>query len=96
MDHQFSLYLVDTRIPEQTFVDLKPTAIVLLTEKVEIIAERRMARDGIEIDLETTNRFQESEVAYARKIAEKLGIPLKISKGTDDFQETIEFIKEQG
>lgn len=85
-----------TRIPEQVFVDLKPTAVVLLTEKVEIIAERRMSRDRIEIDLETTYKFQEAEVAYAKEIAEKLGVPLKISKGYDEIEETIEFIKEQG
>lgn len=84
-----------TRIPEQTFINLHPEAIVLLTEKEEIIAERRMARDGVEVDIESTRKFQEAEITYAREIAEKLGVPLKISKGINDFQSTIEFIQEQ-
>ena len=84
-----------TRIPEQTFIDLQPEVIVLLTEDVEIIAKRRMDRDGIEIDLEETQRFQNAEITYATEIAQKLGVPIKISAGSDDFQSIIDFIKEQ-
>ena len=85
-----------TKIPEKIFMDLRPEAIVLLTEKVEIIAQRRMTRDGIEIDLEQIHRFQEAETAYAKEIAEKLGVPLKISQGSEYFQSAIDFIKERG
>lgn len=84
-----------TRIPEQTFIDLQPEAIVLLTEDVEIIAKRRMDRDGIEIDLEETQKFQDAEITYATEIAQKLGVPIKISAESDDFQSIIDFIKEQ-
>ena len=37
-----------TRVPIETFTSLKPDAIILLTEKPEIIAERRKERDGVE------------------------------------------------
>lgn len=98
LDGHFCLLDIEgniTRIPEQTFIDLKPEAIVLLTEKEEIIAERRMNRDGIEIDLAITRRFQEAEIDYAKEIAMRLGVPIKISKGAEDIQSTIEFIREQ-
>lgn len=85
-----------TRIPEKIFMDLRPEAIVLLTEKVEIIAQRRMTRDGIKINLEQVRRFQEAETAYVKEIAEKLGVPLKISQGSEDFESTIDFIRERG
>ena len=39
------------RIPKETFSELKPNAIVLLTEKPNIIAERRKQRDNIEYDV---------------------------------------------
>ena len=85
-----------TRIPKETFEKLKPDAIVLLVEKAEIIAERRKKRDGIKVEIDQTNRFQDAEIIYAREIAEKLDIPLRISCGAGDIQATIAFIKEQG
>jgi adenylate kinase len=83
------------RIPKQTFIDLQPEAIVLLTEQSAVIAERRMERDGIEIDMMQTQRFQEAEIAYAQEVAEELGIPLKVSRGAGDLQDTIDFIKKR-
>lgn len=84
-----------TRVPEQFFIDLNPEAIVLLTEKSEIIAKRRMARDGLKIDLEQTDRFQEAEMTYAKEVADKLRVPLQISQGAEDLQSTMEFIKKR-
>lgn len=82
-----------TRIPEQTFIDLQPEAVVLLTEKPEIIVERRMKRDGIRGDIEAIRRFQEEEMIYAKEMSDKIGIPLCISKGSEDIESTINFIK---
>lgn len=84
-----------TRISEETFMDLEPEAIVLLTEKAEIIVERRMKRDGIKVDIDQVNRFQEAEIIYAKEIARKLNVPLKISQGAKEIQSVIEFIKER-
>ena len=83
-----------TRIPAQTFVDLKPQAIVLLTEKPEVIAERRMARDGKVVDLKATASFQDEEEKYATEVAELLQVPLMVSKGSADIEEAIKFIAE--
>jgi adenylate kinase len=98
LDGHFCLLNKDgsiVRIPKQTFIDLQPEAIVLLTEQPAIIAERRMERDGIETDIVQTQRFQEEEIAYAQEVAEELGIPLKVSKGAGDLQDTIDFIKKR-
>lgn len=36
-----------TRIPIDTYMLLKPDVIILLTEKAEIIADRRLQRDNV-------------------------------------------------
>lgn len=84
-----------TRIPEQTFIDLKPEAIVLLTERPQIICERRFARDKVKVDIEQICRFQEAEIDYAGEIAEKLGVQIIISKGSEDLQSVIDFIRQR-
>ncbi|MDD2958954.1 MAG: hypothetical protein PHE06_07975 [Lachnospiraceae bacterium] len=66
---------------------------MLLTEKPEIIAERRVNRDSVQIDTEVIRRFQEEEMIYAKEMSDKIGIPLCISKGSEDMESTINFIK---
>lgn len=83
-----------TRIPKDTFIALHPDAIVLLTEKPETIAERRRQRDGIDHNADSIQQFQEEEAAYSEEVAETLGIPLKISTGADDFENTLDFVRE--
>ena len=83
-----------TRIPKDTFIALHPDAIVLLTEKPETIAERRRERDGIDHSADSIQRFQDEESAYAEEVAEKLGIPLKVSAGADDLENTLAFVRE--
>jgi adenylate kinase len=82
-----------TRISEETFMKLHPNAIVLLTEKPEVIAERRKQRDGIDHNADDIRSFQQEEVAYATEISETLGIPLKISTGIDDLDNSLEFVR---
>jgi adenylate kinase len=98
LDGHFCLLSKDgciVRISKQTFIDLQPEAIVLITEQPAVIAERRMERDGIEIDMMQTQRFQEAEIAYAQEVAEELEISLKVSKGAGDLLDTIDFIKKR-
>jgi adenylate kinase len=82
-----------TRISEDTFIALHPDAIVLLTEKPVVIADRRKQRDSINHDVDEIRRFQEEEVAYATEVAEMLGIRLKVSTGMDDLDNTLSFIR---
>ena len=84
---------VITRIPLDTFTTLKPQAIVLLTEDPEIIARRRQNRDNVEHRAADIKAFQDEEVKYAKEVAELLHVPLKISTGSNDIENTVEFIR---
>jgi adenylate kinase len=81
-----------SRIEFNTYVDLEPKAIVLLTEHAEIIAERRKVRDGIIMDIEATAMFQKEEELYAIEVAKELKIPIYISTGSADIDKAIDFI----
>ncbi len=84
-----------TRIPTETFTALNPDAIVLLTEKPSLIAQRRKERDRIEHNERDISRFQNEEITYSKEIAERLGIPLWISKGSDGVGDALMFVKEK-
>ena len=96
LDGHFCLLNADgivTRIPPETFKVLQPEAIVLLTERPEIIAERREQRDGIIHDVGAIRHFQDEESLYAKEIAEALGIPIKITAGANDINSTLCFVQ---
>ncbi len=80
------------RIQLQTFLDLSPQGIILLTEEPAVIAKRRKNRDGIDRDIEQIDLFQKEELTYAGEVSERLKIPLFISKGMYDFENAIMFI----
>ena len=86
---------VITRIFENTFTSLHPDAIVLLTEDPAIIAERRSRRDDVAPVVDEIRIFQEEEIKYAQEIADLLKVPIKISKGSKDVDNTISFIAER-
>lgn len=81
------------RISHDTFTMLKPDAIVLLTEKPEIIVSRRRERDKIDITVESVEQFQEEERRYAGEVAKNIGAKLFISNGAEDLMQAIDFIK---
>mgnify|MGYP000129862406 CR=1 FL=1 len=85
-----------TRIPQDTYTSLKPTRIILLTEKPEIIAQRRLDRDGTAQDIEPITAFQNEEHQYAKEISSLLDAPLIVSKGAADLNRILEFIREGG
>lgn len=82
-----------TRIPYDTFTSLKPDAIILLTEKSEVIAARRRERDGIEASIQEIEAFQQEECAYAKEVAADISARLFVSGGAGDLTQAIEFIK---
>lgn len=81
-----------TRISFDTFKELNPDAIVLLTEDAAVIKQRRLERDNVQINAEDIEDFQEEERIYAEYVSSKLGVPLKISSGSDDIDSVIRFI----
>ena len=81
------------RIAYETFTTLKPEAIVLLTEKPEIISARRRERDKIEVTCQSIENFQQQERNYALEVADSIDAKIFISKGANDLVQAIEFIK---
>lgn len=81
-----------TRIPLDTFTVLHPDAIVLLTEKPEIIASRRESRDAQQESPESIEKFQEEEKKYAKEVSNLIGAKLFISSGQADLDSAISFI----
>lgn len=84
---------VVTRIPSNTFTSLRPEAIILLTENPNIISNRRKERDGRDVSVQGIGEFQNEEKAYALEVAQGIGAKIFISKGADDFENAISFIK---
>lgn len=82
-----------TRIPVNTYMLLKPDVIILLTEKPEIIADRRLQRDNVCQGISEIAVFQEEEECYAKEIAERLEVTLVISRGKNDIDKIVDFIK---
>lgn len=82
-----------TRIPLNTYMLLKPDVIILLTEKPEIIADRRLQRDNVCQGISEIAVFQEDEECYAKEIAERLEVSLVISRGKNDIDKIVDFIK---
>jgi len=96
LDGHFCLLDADgqvTRIPEETFYSLHPKAIILLTEKPEIIAKRRKQRDDRNYNLDEIWKFQDEEITFATEIAKTLQIPLMVSLGAEDLDRTLDFIR---
>ena len=62
-------------------------------EKSEIIAARRKDRDGIETSIQSIEKFQQEECAYAKEVAADIGAKLFVSGGAGDLAQAIEFIK---
>ena len=96
LDGHFCLLDVDgiiKRIPRETFEEIKPDFIVLLTEKPEVISMRREKRDGIKIDVSEIKKFQDAEIDYAKEIANHLDVELIISSVTEDIDSVIDFVR---
>lgn len=87
---------VITRISKETYISLKPDAMILLTEEPSVIADRRSLRDGVKQELSEISAFQEAEREYAVEIATELDIPLEISSGAADIDRIVDFVKAGG
>ena len=81
------------RIPYKTFAALRPDAIILLTEKPEVVMLRRRERDNVELAPQSIEAFQQEEVAYAKEIAASIGAKLFISNGADNLAQAVDFIR---
>lgn len=85
-----------SRIPLDTFISLTPGMIILLTEKPEVIANRRLWRDHVQQNVSDIKDFQNAERKYAEEVAAQLGIPLEISNGDSDLERILGCIQKGG
>ncbi len=65
---------VITPIPEQTFMEIAPRHITIVSEKPNIIKERLEKRDKKPYCLDMLINMQELEIKYSKEIAVKLGV----------------------
>lgn len=75
-----------TQIPAQTFVDINPQRIIVLSTPAKLIKGRR---PEMVLSIEEIESFQKAEIEYARSVAETLQIELHLycyNENTQDFQ----------
>lgn len=64
-----------------------------MTEDPNIISNRRKERDSRDVSVQGIEEFQNEEKAYALEVAQDIGAKIFISKGADDLENAISFIK---
>lgn len=80
------------KIEEQTFKDINPILIGIVTENVNTIHERLKNRDGNRYDLDVLEKMQQLEYSQAEIVSKHLSIPL-INLKSKNVEEMYEFIK---
>lgn len=80
-------------IPINTFIAMRPKAIIVLYDKIDNIKNKNSERDGILYNDKLLLSFQNRELGYSEKIAKKLDIPYKKINVNDNFKDALEFIK---
>lgn len=83
------------KIPQDVFRQLKPQAILVLTEDPQIIAERRKARDDILLEAREIETHQKEECAHSLTVANALDIPHRVYRGKEGYANAITFIEAQ-
>ncbi len=64
-----------TRIPDDTFLKLRPKAIIILVDSIDKISKRLKTRGTDFYNHEFLNSFQKEELKYSEEIAKKLSVP---------------------
>ncbi len=72
-----------TLVPEDTFTEINPSAIIVLTAPVDIIQNRLCKRDNQKYSIFFISSFQEKEIEYAEKLAKVLSIPMIVIDSTE-------------
>ncbi len=78
------------RIDKEVFRELALGGIVVLYEDAGVIYERLKKRDELELDIHLIETFQQTELEYARELAEELDVPYLITKS--DIERIVSFI----
>lgn len=79
LDGHFCLLKKDStiqKIPMDTFREINPLMLMIITEDISVISKRLEDRDGKIYDSELLKNLQEEEILYAKEVANELGIDL--------------------
>jgi adenylate kinase len=63
------------RVPENTFQQLAPKAIIVLTNTIESIQDRLLRRDNFDYAEDFLEKFQAEELLYAEEVSKTLRVP---------------------
>lgn len=87
LDGHFTLLDKDgviQNIPKEVFKAISPEALIVITERPEIIAERISKRDLDQPDVTFIEKHQDIEISHGKKISDDLKIPFyEITSRTD-------------
>lgn len=78
LDGHFCLFNQDKeveRIPTQTFMNLSPSAVILMHDNVSNVIARIENRDSNKYSIAAFEQLQTEEINYGTTIAKQLGIP---------------------
>ena len=95
LDGHFCLLNKDGKIVKiqiETFFELSPKAIVVLSDSTEAIIDRLKDRDGIKYDKNLIKNFQNEELRYSNEISHKLSIPYMVYNKNSDIKDISQFI----
>lgn len=81
-------------VPEKTFKEISPKAIIVLYDTVNNIQNRISDRDGTLYNSKLLLSFQNKELTHSKNIAKILGIPCEIFDINKDFKGIMSFIND--
>lgn len=81
------------RIPNQTFVELSPKAIIVFTDNVEKISNRLKERDETAFDVHSLQKFQTEEMEYSSWVAKRLNVPYFVCNPSENIESLYSFVK---
>lgn len=81
---------IPEKIAIETFLQINPIAIAVVTENIKIVKKRLESRDSKLYSAETLSEMQSMEIDYGLKISKKLNIPFfetgnKFQKNIGEF-----------
>jgi len=80
-------------IPLETFQQINPISLNLILGNISEIKQRLETRDNKPYEYKILEHLQNNELAYSKKIAEVLNIPLHIGKN-DDYSNILVSLRE--
>lgn len=85
---------VPEKIPAQTFKDIDPSKLILVTADPEVIKNRLEKRDALIYDINLITEFQNLEISFAKEISTLLQISLLCINSEElNLEQLLNFIK---